>query len=442
MLKKFLFVLLVLVVALAVVACGDTVETEGGNETDAPATDAPATDAPETDGETEHQHDLEVEDVPATCQARGYHKETCKTCGEVVAEATYPKTECTPAAAATCTADSVCSVCGDVVEAATGHSFGEAVVVAATCKAEGSSTKTCATCGESEVTALAIVAHNIPDENVTASVESTACGVPGSKTGTCTICNESVTVELPGLAHTFTLGEAVVAADGTITAPCTACGKTVAATLDTVFALTFDDESVAAEVDKINNEHVRVINKNDDSKGLCAQIKENGDRSVLYFKWANPLFIDYDLELFEGASYFAITFDYMVGKEVGTGPQVSVIAAVPGMSNGSQGSKGCPFANAVKYNRETGKFTNGQTTEYMDVTAGEWYQFTIIVDNNAASGMGTAYIYINGQLIRTLNNWGATQTVLDKYGCLSFRIGEMGNTHDPLYDNFSISVVR
>ena len=114
MLKKLIMLALVLALTVCVlVACG------GETETGAPETNAPETNAPETEPqETEHVHDLEVEEVAATCQARGYHKETCKTCGEVVVENAYPKTACTPVAAATCTEDSVCSACGEVIEQA------------------------------------------------------------------------------------------------------------------------------------------------------------------------------------------------------------------------------------------------------------------------------------------------------------------------------------
>ena len=433
MLKKLIMLALVLALTVCVlVACG------GETETGAPETNVPETQAPETEPkETEHVHDLAVEDVAATCQTRGYHKETCKTCGEVVVENAYPKTACTPVAAATCTDDSVCSACGEVVEKATGHSFGEAVVVAATCKAEGSSTKTCATCGESEVTALAIVAHNIPDENVTASTESTACGVPGSKTGTCTLCNESVTVELPGLAHAFTLNEAVYAEDGTITIPCTACGENVTISTETKLALTFDGATVEEEFDALGlGDMAALVNVNG-----AAQIKEVDGKSVLFFKTAKPLWIDVDPMFLNDASYYMVSFDYRVNKDVESGTQISLFGALPGAANGT-GAKG--FNNIAKYDRSTGWLKHGTTnnaTQYFEVTTGQFYHIDILVNNVGTTG--AAYLFVDGEYICTVNGYAMNEENGTKYsGNLAFRISEDGNTHDPLYDNFSISVVR
>ena len=432
MLKKFLFVLLVLVVALAVVACGEPAETEGGNETDAPVTDAPETDAPET----EHQHDLEVEDVPATCQARGYHKETCKTCGEIVAESAYPKTECIPAAAATCTADSVCSVCGDVIEAATGHTFGEAQVTAATCKADGKSVTTCTVCGETVETVIPMVAHNIPDENVTASVESTACGVPGSKTGTCTLCNESVTVELPGLAHTFTVDSAVYA-EGAYTIPCTTCGQNVTISTEARLALTFDGATVEEEFDALGlGDMLTLVNVNG-----AAQIKEVDGKSVLFFKTAKPLWIDVNPAFLNDAAYYMVSFDYRVNRDVESGTQISLFGAMPGAANGT-GAKG--FNNIAKYDRSTGWLKHGttnNTTQYFEVTTGQFYHIDIIVNNTGTKG--TAYLFVDGQYVCNVGGFAMNEAYGANYsGNLSFRISEDGNTHDPLYDNLTISVVR
>lgn len=436
MLKKFLLVLLVLVVALAVVACGDPVETEGGNETDVPGTDAPETNAPETDGETEHQHDLEIEDVPATCQKRGYHKETCKTCGEVVAESAYPKIDCTPVAAATCTADSVCSVCGEVIEAAKGHTFGEAQVTAATCKAEGKSVTTCTVCGESVETALPMVAHDIPDANVTESNPSTACGVPGSKTGTCVLCNESVTVELPGLAHAFTIDSAKFA-DGVITIPCTQCGQDVAITKEVRLALDFDKATVFEELEALNlGDKIELYSAND-----AAQVKEVDGKTVLFFKTAKPLWIDVDPSFLNDASYYMVSFDYCVNKDVDSGTQISLFGAMPGASNGS-GAKG--FNNIAKYDRSTGWLKHGTTnnaTQYFEITVGQFYHVDIIVDNIGTKG--NAYLFVDGQYVCTVAGYAMNEENGAKYsGNLAFRVSEDGNTHDPLYDNFSISVVR
>ena len=434
MLKKLIMLALVLALTVCVlVACG------GETETGAPDTQAPETQAPETDPvETEHVHDLAVEEVAATCQARGYKKETCKTCGEVVTENAYPKTACTPVAAATCTDDSVCSACGEVVEKATGHAFGEAVVVAATCKAEGSSTKTCATCGASETTAIAIVAHDIPDANVTALVESTACGVPGSKTGTCTLCNENVTVELPGLAHKFTVTEAVCA-DGVYTIPCTACGQNVTLAKETKLSLDFSEATVEDAFAALNlGDSISITNPNN-----AAQIKEVDGESVMYFKTAKPLWIDVDPMFLDDASYYMVSFDYRVNKDVtgAGGTQISIFGAMPGASNGG-GAKG--YNNIAKFDRNAGWLKNGNTSnaeQFFQVTIGQFYHVDIIVDNVGTTG--AAYLFVDGKYICTVNGYAMNAANGEKYsGKLAFRISEDGNTHDPLYDNFSISAIR
>lgn len=434
--KKLLLVLLVLVVALAVVACGGPAET-GDGETNAPETNAPETNAPETDGETEHVHDLEVEEVLATCQARGYKKETCKTCGELVTETAYPKAACTPTAAATCTADSVCSVCGEVIEAAKGHTFGEAQVTEATCKADGKSVTTCSVCNETVETVIPMIAHDIPDANVTASAPSTACGVPGSKTGTCTLCNESVTVETDALPHTFTIDAAVYADDGSITIPCTACGQNVAIAKEERLALDFDKATVEEEFDALGLDgKLSLVNVNN-----AAQVKEVDGKTVMYFKTAKPLWIDVDPLYLNDASYYMVSFDYCVNKDVESGTQISIFGAMPGASGGA-GAKG--FNNIAKYDRSTGWLKHGttnNTTQYFEVTVGQFYHVDIIVDNVGTKG--NAYLFVDGKYICTVAGYAMNEENGTKYsGNLSFRVSEDGNTHDPLYDNLKISVVK
>ena len=418
MLRKLIVVSLVLALCVfALIACGGTADTE--------------TQAPET----EHVHEIEIEEVVATCQVRGYKKEVCKTCGEVISENASPKTACTPVAAATCTADSVCSVCNDVIEAAKGHTFGDAQVTAATCAAEGKSVVTCSTCGAVEETVIAKIAHNIPDANVTASTESTACGVPATKTGLCTLCNQTVTAELGSLPHTFVLEQVDIASDGTITIPCDACGEAVVISKETRFRLDFDAASIEEEVAALGLDTVNVVNQN-----ATAVYKTVGDRSVLGFGvWNGAVWIEVDYTFLNDAAYYMISFDYAANKATSTGGQVAVFGSMPGTKNGT-GTK--EFANIAKYDRTTGWLKHGitnETEQYMQLEAGTFYHFDIIVNNTD----GIAHLYVDGVYICSSKHYGINETAATMYeGKLGFRINEHGNTHDPVFDSFSISIVK
>ena len=110
------------------------------------------------------------------------------------------------------------------------HTWGDwSETSAATCIAEGTETRTCSACGETETRAISTVAHNFstytPDGNAT-------CIADGTKTATCTTagCNAKDTVADPDskTPHVFTEytsnGDATCQADGTKTATCVTDG--------------------------------------------------------------------------------------------------------------------------------------------------------------------------------------------------------------------------
>ena len=110
------------------------------------------------------------------------------------------------------------------------HTWGDwSETTAATCIAEGTETRTCSACGETETRAISTVAHNFstytPDGNAT-------CIADGTKTATCTTagCNAKDTVADPDskTPHVFTEytsnGDATCQADGTKTATCATDG--------------------------------------------------------------------------------------------------------------------------------------------------------------------------------------------------------------------------
>ena len=411
--KKLLLIMTVLVLVVTLIACGGPAET-GTPDSDVPGTDAPETDAPETDAPQcngKDIHDVEVVEVLATCQIRGYRKEICKVCGEEISSTAYPKTECTPAAAPTCTEASVCSVCGEVIEEATGH---------------------------------------VASDNV---VQDLGCSVVYACAGSG--CSETITLTKENAQHTVVLPEVI---DGTLTikngqvsAPCTACGEVVPVPEEVRLMLNFDMGTVAEEFEALNNPNVDYTYYEDASKGINAQIKENGDRSVLYFKWAKPLFIDYDLSLLSDAKVFTITFEYCVGRApYAPSNQVSLFTFTPGMQNGSiLPGKSCPWIHSIKFDRTSLYFTDGKTnnpTQYFQPEFGQWYTITLVVDNefvnSAGKNCGKVYVFVDGEFIRASENAGCTQYVLDNYGGLSWRIGEDGQTHDPQYDNFKVAVIK
>ena len=106
-LRKLLVLALVLALFVcAFAACGDGTDTETNLPGTDSETDAPVSDTEDPGKETEDPgeectHELEVEEKLATCTDRGYKKEVCKLCGEIVSETAYPKAAHTPTAAAT-----------------------------------------------------------------------------------------------------------------------------------------------------------------------------------------------------------------------------------------------------------------------------------------------------------------------------------------------------
>ena len=124
----------------------------------------------------------------------------------------------------------VLSACGDDTPEECNHTWGDwTETTAATCIAEGTETRTCSACEETETRKTEKVAHNFstytPDGNAT-------CLADGTKTATCTTegCNAKDTVADPDskTAHGFTVytsnGDATCQADGTMTATCDTAG--------------------------------------------------------------------------------------------------------------------------------------------------------------------------------------------------------------------------
>ena len=128
--KKFLLFALVLVMALAIVACGPS-----GNETTAPAGDNPPV---VDDNPSSHVHAyVEAVTLEPTCTSLGKKVMKCE-CGEVEEGSEMPVPFAMhDAKDATCTEDSVCATCGKLLVEKYGHLYVDSVVTAASCTVEG-----------------------------------------------------------------------------------------------------------------------------------------------------------------------------------------------------------------------------------------------------------------------------------------------------------------
>ena len=127
----------------------------------------------------------------------------------------------TPGADATCTTDQTCTVCGEVLTTQFGHDY-KAVVTAPTCEADGFTTYTCATCGDSYVADTVAALGHSWDEGVI-TVEPTV-EAEGVMTYTCSVCGATKTEVIEKLQPAFTESEdAILTDDGNI---CANIGKT------------------------------------------------------------------------------------------------------------------------------------------------------------------------------------------------------------------------
>ena len=128
--KKILMFMLVLIMTLALVACGGT-----GDESDIPSDD-------------DHVHVFEEAiEVEPTCVATGKKVMKC-ACGEIESEEELPLADHN-VGVADCENDAVCSACGTVFTEKYGHDMMESVVLDPTCSADGVLRGRCQLCGVS-----------------------------------------------------------------------------------------------------------------------------------------------------------------------------------------------------------------------------------------------------------------------------------------------------
>ena len=183
--KKLLICMLVLVVALAVVACGgnDTPKQNDGTDTSTDTLETPGSDdvTPGVDGTHTHVFEETVTVAP-TCTSLGKKAMQC-SCGEIQGDEMPLPFAPHDAKDATCTEDSVCATCGKLLVEKYGHLFVDSVVVEASCTTEGLARTTCHRCGTS-ADAKIEAGHAYDYSKLTVS--------KGSVGSTCTKCGQMV----------------------------------------------------------------------------------------------------------------------------------------------------------------------------------------------------------------------------------------------------------
>ena len=449
-LRKLIVLALVLAMVIcAFVACGETSDTD----TQAPDTQDTDTNAPEsesqdpgTDTEKECTHELEVEEKLATCTDRGYKKETCKLCGEVVTDTAYPRTAHTASGAATCDTDSKCTVCGEVLEAAKGHAWGDVTTVAATCKAAGKETKTCTVCNKTEETEIAPLEHVI--ENVTSSVPGT-CTTAGSETGICALCGETQTVVLPAEHVVTGFGDLtkLTFVDGKIQAKCSACKQDVIIDGNVRLSLPFEAADVPTELAKwatATNTFPYDVSYNSGQAGTAGYVPQitayadatDGHTSVLRVHHNASPVVQFNGDLLADSNYYVISFDWRATKISGTSNKIGAFGMVDSFVSGVVNEN--DFSFAFKIDRSTGELfdTSGKQAFNLSVVAGQWYEVVVVVDN----ATGTAYTYIDGVCYSVVQN--ENYLVVDG-GEYTWRFGGLYQVfHLPEFDNFEVVAIK
>ena len=171
--KKLLIVLLALVAALALVACG------GPSDETLPTDD-------ETTPSDDHIHAYEEVITPATCTTVGKIESKCP-CGDVQSSTELPIADHI-ASVLDCDKDTVCTVCNAVLAESTGHTIvSTEVVTAATCTSVGKEKGACITCGK-------IVEKEISTSGHTFDTSSAWTVSGGNYASTCTTCKQNVTL--------------------------------------------------------------------------------------------------------------------------------------------------------------------------------------------------------------------------------------------------------
>ncbi len=336
MIKKLLITLTILVLALALVACGGDTQ--------------PQDTTPPTDEVTEHVHVYEEDIVAPTCTTAGSKKLVCE-CGDVQSEETLGFADHQPSAA-DCEKDTVCTVCNEVLTPAAGHT---------------------------------VASYN--------DVNAATCSAPGKQSGTCLTCGKMIEKDVPATGHVPAKDAAITAAAGGFATTCSICGQNVTVTAQApAFSLTFDADLAAEAANEIGLEIYKPEGwKIGDFNGSKAFILNSGKPE--YINIVDPAKL-------AALGTFVISFDYATTQEAAAGSAGSVFSLLSNHFNGAQTSVGSiGWGWMIKAIEDNDKLAT-VTAEFSDANSISFernvqYKIQLVV-SPATKG---AHVFVNGSYI-------------------------------------------
>ena len=390
MLKKILIAVMVLVVALAVVACGgeDAPKTPVGDDT--PATDAGNDDVTDAPAGADHVHAYEEKVEVGTCTTAGKVTMICE-CGDIQSEIDTGFANHTESVR-DCEKDTVCTVCGTVLEEKTGH------FVAA----------------------------------YTAETAAT-CATAGKEKGTCENCGKVIEREVPATGHV--LSGAITISGGSFTTSCSGCGQSVTLTAQTpAFQLTFEGDVAAEGVNDIGLEVYQP------EKWKTADF--NGSKAFTVDP-TKPFYINIkDPAKLAALGTFVISFDYTSTTEAAADTAGSIFSLLVNGYNGQTSTSTTKWGWIIKYIENADKIAtinnadNLSASNSIDAPHGTTFKVQIVV----SPANKATHTFINGTYIGNSGQvYAAIAEIPAESAC--FRFGD-GPTLGHVIDNFTISALK
>ena len=358
--KKLLIIASVLVLALALVACG-------GEATDTTVDQA-------TEPAAEHVHAYADELIPATCASTGKVVSKCE-CGDVQSETEIPLADHTASVIA-CDQDTVCTVCGMVLAEKTGHIFGAAEIVTAP-----------------------------------------SCTTAGKEKGACVACGKIVETDIPAAGHIA--GDTITLENGTFKTTCKTCSQSVALKADApAFSLDFEGDLAAQSANNIGlsvykPEEWKIAEVNgsksfavDDGKSFYIDIVEPKKLAAL-----GTFVISFDYTSTKEAK-----------EETHMGSILSILDNSPNGKQTSAG--GIKYGWMIKYVEAKDVLATvnvlDKLTSANSVAAAKNTKFNVQIVISPTSA--PAHVFVNGTYIGTSNQTAAIATLKDANA--AFRIGD------------------
>ena len=230
--------------------------------------------------------------TPPTCTADGYTTHTCSVCGNSykdtpVAATGHNMGSWSVTKPATCTEKGSeqrkCANCSHTETreiAAKGHSY-KAVVTKPTCTADGYTTHTCSTCGNSyKDTPVTTTGHSMGAWSVT---KPATCTEKGSEQRKCANCAHTESREIAAKGHSYkaVVTKPTCTADGYTTHTCSTCGNSYKDTPVTAKGHTYSGENdrtcnTCGATREVDDEVLRVYGSNrfDTAFGAADLLKE------------------------------------------------------------------------------------------------------------------------------------------------------------------------